>query len=85
MHKEAVMCACNKSQLIRKWIIFGRPDKKTDMVTSAKITKELHSKYSNAVSGIECFKDTFSLWVKEVMKPYQALPSHVMYALQEPF
>ena len=41
--------------------------------------------YNDISSGIGCFKDTFSLQVKEGMKPYQTLPQHIAFALQEPF
>ena len=46
-----------------------------DMIASAKITKELHDTYSDAISGIGCFKGTFSLQVKEGTESYQAPPS----------
>ena len=36
-------------------------------------------------SDIGFTKDIFSLQVKEGTKPYQALPRHVVYALQGPF
>ena len=36
-------------------------------------------------TGIWCFKDIFSLQVKNDMKLYQVPPRHVVYALQEPF
>ena len=36
-------------------------------------------------TGIGSFEGTFFLYVKDDVKPYQALPRHVAYALQEPF
>ena len=53
------------------------------MVASEKITQELYNEYSDAFTGIGCFKVTFLLQVKEGIKQYQAPPSHMAYALQE--
>ena len=56
------------------------------MAERDKITKELHATYNDVFfSRIGCFKVTFSLQVREDAKPYQAPPSHVGYALQQPF
>ena len=56
-------------------------EEEIDMVTSAKITKELHDTYSDVSSGIRCLKCTFSLQLKEGTETYQAPPRHVVYAL----
>ena len=41
------------------------PDKEADMVASVKATQEFHNEYSDVFTGIGCFKDTFSLQIKE--------------------
>ena len=60
------------------------PNKEADMMASAKITKELHKKYNEVFTEIGCFEGTFSLEVKEGMKPYQAPPRCMAYMLHEP-
>ena len=42
---------------------------KTNRETSAK-TLKIHSECSKVFTGIECFKGTFSLKVKDDAKPY---------------
>ena len=48
------------------------PDKRANMVSSAETKQEFYNKYNVVFSG---FEGTFSLQVKEGMKPYQALPT----------
>ena len=45
-------------------------------IASAKTTQIMHTDFSNVLIGIMCFKHTFSLHVKDNLKPY---------VLQEPF
>ena len=61
------------------------PDDKADMSVSAKLTKQLQSKFKDFCTGIGCFEGTFSLQVKADSKPYQAPPRYVAYLLQKPF
>ena len=51
---------------------------------TAKITKELYNALC-VFSGIECFKGTFPLQVKEEAKLYQVPHRNVAYALEEQF
>ena len=44
-----------------------------------------HNEYNDLFTGIEYFKGTFPLQAKGDPKPYQVLPKHIGYALQEPF
>ena len=53
------------------------------MVKSAKTTQEMCSKCCDVFSGIMCFKGKFSLQLKDGVKPHQATPSCMAYALQE--
>ena len=82
---ETQKLICNLiTKLIRKWIILLQGHRKTNMRASAKTRQELHGKYSDAFSGIGCFKGTFSLQVKEGVTSYQALPMHMTYTFQKP-
>ena len=47
------------------------------MAVSAKRTHEFHDVYSDAFTGVGCFKGTFSLQVIKDAKLYHAPPSHV--------
>ena len=46
-------------------------------------TTEIHIDYSDVFTEIGCFQGTFSLQVRDDVKPYKALPSCVAYALQK--
>ena len=61
------------------------PNKETDRATNVKTTIRIHSEFSKIFTGIRSFKGTFSLKVKDDAKPYQVLPRHINYALQELF
>ena len=56
------------------------PGRKADKVTSAKSALKIHNEYSNVFTGNRCSKGTFSLQVKDDVKPYQ-----ISCAIQEPF
>ena len=60
------------------------PDTETNKKVSAK-TSKMHDGYSDEFMGIGYFKGIFSLLIKDDVKPYQASPKHIAYALQEPF
>ena len=49
------------------------------------MTQKIHNTYGYVFNGIGCFESMFSLQLKPDSKPYQALPRHVAYALQNPF
>ena len=53
------------------------PDKQAKMKRNAKVAKLVHQEVTMFFSGIGCFKATFSLEVKDGMKPYQAPVRHV--------
>ena len=54
---------------------FADPGNEADIETSARITQAMYNDNNDGFfSGIGCFKDTFSLHVKEIVKPYQAPP-----------
>ena len=57
---------------------------KADRRTSAQTTCGMHSEYSSELARIGCFKGTFSLQIKDDMKPYQALPRCIGCAVHEP-
>ena len=65
-------------------LFIAGPNKEPSMVARTK-THELHSNYSDVLTGNWCFKSTFSLQDKEGSKPYQAPPRHIAYTPQEPF
>ena len=72
----------NKTNHEMDYFIVG-PVKEVDILGSPKITKEMHVTFSNVFFGIGCFKDTFSLQLKESAKPYQTLlPRHVVCILK---
>ena len=54
-------------------------------VAITKITQTMHNGYSDVFTGIGYFKCTFSLQVKDDVKPCQAPLRHIAYVLQEPF
>ena len=54
-------------------------------MASAGTMLRMHHEFSDVFNGIECFKGTFSLQIKDDAKPYQALLRHVVYALNDPF
>ena len=58
------------------------PNKEVDVAASAKIGKALNKEFHEAFARIECFKDTFSLQIKEKEKPCQAPPICIAYLLQ---
>ena len=61
------------------------PEIEADRVASTKTTQMMHNDDSDVFKGIGCFKGMFSLQIKDDVKPYQALPKGVAYALQGPF
>ena len=42
---------------------------------------KIHDEFSDAFTGIECFKGTISLKVRDGVKPYLTLPRNVAYSL----
>ena len=48
--------------------------READMTEITKITQEIFNTFNDVFSGIGCFKGTFSLQVKDGMKPYWAPP-----------
>ena len=44
------------------------------MEANNKITKSINKEFADIFIGIECFKGTFSLQVKDGTKPYYASP-----------
>ena len=58
----------------KSYYFIAGPRKEVDIAVSAKITKEMHTDNNNGFAGIEYFKGTFSLQVREGVKPYQAHP-----------
>ena len=60
-------------------------EREITMASSINIAKELHDTNSDVCSGIGYFKGTFSLHVKEGIKPFQTLPMCVACALQKLF
>ena len=56
-----------------------------DRRSSITMMQSIHSRFGNVFNGIGCFEGAFSLQLKPDSKPYQALPWHVAYVLQEPF
>ena len=55
------------------------------MEASAKTTKKIHNECSKVFTRNGCFKGTFSLHIKDDVKPYQVLPRHVAYAPEKLF
>ena len=53
------------------------------MKASTEFTKPIHVEFNDVFTSIECFRETFSIQVKEEAKPYQALPRFVEYSLQK--
>ena len=49
-------------------------------VASVETTFKIQNEYSYVFTGIGCFKGTFSLQVKDAVKPYQAPPNCIAYA-----
>ena len=43
---------------------------------SAETTQKIFNEYSNVLTGIGCFKVTFSLQVNDDAKPYHVSPRH---------
>ena len=56
-------------------------DTETDRATSAKTTMKMHNEFSNMFPHIGCFRDIFSIKVRDATKPYQVAPRHITYAL----
>ena len=54
-------------------------------MAGAETALKIHVEFSDVFTGIGCFKGTFSLQVKDDMKPYQMPPRCITYVLQEPF
>ena len=61
------------------------PEKEADIEASAKLTKTIDNEFKDVFSGIGCSQGTFSLHVKEEIKPCQGLPRHMAHMLQNPF
>ena len=59
-------------------------NKQADMERSAQLAKSVQQEFSDVFSGIGSFKCTFSLQVKDGIKPYQVSLRYVACALQEP-
>ena len=53
------------------------------MEANAIITKEFITHIMVSLSGIGCFRGTFSLWVSDSAKTYNASPRHVEYIWHE--
>ena len=56
-----------------------------DKRSNIAMMQRIHTRFGDVFNGIGCFEGRFSLQLKPDSKPYQAPPSHVAYALQEPF
>ena len=56
-----------------------------ERTASAETRLKVHNGYSDVVIDIRCIKSTFSLQVKDDVKPYQMWPRQVEYALQTSF
>ena len=54
-------------------------------VGSAETTLKIYDEFNDVLTGTGSFKGTFSLQVKDNVRPYQVLPRYVAYALQESF
>ena len=50
-------------------------------VASDETTLKIHGEYSDVLTVIGHLKVTFSLHIKDDVKPYQMPPRHVAYAL----
>ena len=66
-------------------ISIAGPGMEMNRLVSAETTLKMHDEYSGMFTGTECFKGTFSLWIKGNVKPYEVPPRHVAYALQKTF
>ena len=62
---------------------FTGPGTEANRVASAETTLNMHDNFSDIFPWIGCFKGTFTIQVKDDVKPYQVLPSHVANALQQ--
>ena len=54
------------------------------MKASAVTIESIHNQFKDVFTGIECFKGTFSLQVKDSTKPYQGPQICVAYTLNNP-
>ena len=74
---------CNKH--ISIYYVHSLNNIDADQRSSSAMVQDIHTRFGNIFNGIGCFEVTFSLQLKPDSKPYQALPRHVAYVLQEPF
>ena len=58
--------------------------KRAVMKARALLTQEIHNKFKVVFTVIGCFKGTYSLQVKEGVKPYQVPSRCITYVLQTP-
>ena len=63
--------------------LFPGPNEEADRRESAKITKQLQSKFKDIFPRIDCFGGAFSLQVKVDSTQYQAPLWWMWYALQK--
>ena len=58
-------------------------ERNVDMKAAAELIKSIHDEFKDVFTGMGCLKGTFSLQIREEIKPYLACPRHIVYGLHK--